>query len=54
MHFPIIASFDDIVDKKMNGPKNNRYLHHSIQTEVVYIKANIILSKISNEIICVS
>lgn len=50
----IIASFDNIVHKKMNGPKNARYLHHSIQTEVVHIMAKMILSKISSEVNCVS
>lgn len=50
----LIASFDDTVHKKINGPKNARYLHHSIQTEIIHIMANIILSKISYEINCVS
>ncbi|XP_008178672.1 zinc finger MYM-type protein 1-like [Acyrthosiphon pisum] len=51
----LIASFDDTVYKKLNGPKNARYLHHSIQTEVVHIMANkMVLNKISYEINFVS
>jgi len=38
----LIASFDDTVHKKINGPKNTRYLHHSIQTQIIHIMANII------------
>lgn len=45
-----ISLFDDVVKKKMTGPKNARYLHHSIQTEIIHIMSNMILKKISLEI----
>lgn len=45
-----ISNFDDVVKTKMNGPKNARYLHHSIQNEIVHIMSTMILSKISKEI----
>lgn len=46
-----IGLFDDIVKNKINGPKNARYLHHSIQVEIIHNMANMILNKISSEVI---
>jgi len=43
----VIASFNDIVKKKITGPKKARYLHHSIQNEIM---ASMILKKISSEV----
>lgn len=45
-----IGLFDDIVKNKINGPKNARYLHHSIQVEIIHIMANMILNRISSEV----
>lgn len=45
-----IGSFDDIIKTKINGPKNARYLHHSIQNEIIHIMSTMILNKISMEI----
>lgn len=45
-----IGSFDDIIKTKINGPKNARYLHHSIQNEIIHIISTMILNKISMEI----
>jgi hypothetical protein len=39
-----------ILLKKMNGPKNARYLHHSIQKELIHIMASMIINKISSEL----
>lgn len=41
---------DDVIKKKMTEPKNARYLHHSIQSEIIHIMSNIIKKKISLEI----
>jgi len=46
----VIASFNDIVKKKITGPKKARYLHHSIQNEIIHIMASMILKKISSEV----
>jgi len=46
----VIANFNDIVKKKITGPKNARYLHHSIQNEIIHIMASMILKKISSEV----
>jgi hypothetical protein len=40
-----IASFNDIVKKIITGPKNARYLQHSIQNEIIHIMASMILKK---------
>lgn len=37
--------FDDVVKNKLNGPKNVRYLHHSIKVEIIHIMANMIINK---------
>ncbi|KAL4098266.1 hypothetical protein QTP88_022905 [Uroleucon formosanum] len=46
----VISLFDNVVKKKMNGPKNARYLHHSIQKELIHIMASMIINKISSEL----
>lgn len=45
----VIRNFDHVVKTKINGPKNARYLHHSIQNKIIHIISTI-LSKITNEI----
>ncbi|XP_060879641.1 zinc finger MYM-type protein 1-like [Metopolophium dirhodum] len=46
----VISLFDNVVKKKINGPKNARYLHHSIQKELIHIMASMIINKISSEL----
>jgi len=46
----VISLFDNVVKKKMNGPKNARYLHHSIQKELIHIMASMIINKIFSEL----
>lgn len=45
-----IGLFDEVVKNKINGPKNARYLHHSIQAEIIQIMTNMILNKIASEV----
>lgn len=45
-----ICNFDDLVETKINGPKNAKYLHHLILNEIIHIMSTMILSKISKEI----
>ncbi|KAL4127358.1 hypothetical protein QTP88_011532 [Uroleucon formosanum] len=46
----VISLFDNVVKKKMNGPKNARYFHHSIQKELIHIMASMIINKISSDL----
>ncbi|KAL4090975.1 hypothetical protein QTP88_025725 [Uroleucon formosanum] len=46
----VISIFDNVVKKKMNSPKNARYLHHSIQKELIHIMASMTINKISSEL----
>lgn len=45
-----IGLFDEVVKNKISGPKNGRYLHHSIQVKIIQIVTNMILNKISSEV----
>lgn len=46
----LIAAHDTIVAKKLNGPRNARYTHHTIQNDLIGIMAEYIQKNIAAEI----
>jgi len=46
----LIAEHDTIVAKKLTGPKNARYTHHTIQNDLIAVMAELIQKEIASEI----
>ena len=46
----LVADYDDIVQSRLNGPRNARYTHPSIQNELLEIMAKIVRSQIREDI----
>uniref|UniRef100_A0A8C5MVP0 Zinc finger MYM-type protein 1 n=1 Tax=Leptobrachium leishanense TaxID=445787 RepID=A0A8C5MVP0_9ANUR len=46
----LIAKKDRIVEKKLNGPRNARYLHPSIQNELLAVMASLVREEIADSL----
>jgi hypothetical protein len=46
----LVADYEDIVQSRLNGPRNARYTHPSIQNELLEIMAKVVRSQIREDI----